>query len=186
MRRRAAFRTDPNTASAAQSDDSTRLHGWLLVVVRAVVFAAVAFTLAIYALALPGFVPRMSVPCNDALNSCLITPEQVAPLAQLGITPYGLAVAVAIISCLAVVLVASVAALLLWRRSDDWMALLVAVTLILMPAVFTPVMQGLPTSLQWLGQLYGTVTFISLYLLIGLFPNGRFVPRWLWGRSYSR
>ncbi len=180
MRRRAAFRTDPNTVYAAQSDDSTRLHGWLLVVVRAVVFAAVAFTVAIYALALPGFVPRMSVPCNDAVNSCLITPEQVAPLAQLGITPYGLAVAVAIISCLAVVLVASVAALLLWRRSDDWMALLVALTLILMPAVFTPIGQGLPASWQGVGQIFSTASFTSLFLLMGLFPSGRFVPRWLW------
>src|SRR5262249_16137921 len=69
---------------------------------------------------------------------------------------------------------------LLWRRSDDWMALLVALTLILMPAVFTPVMQGLPSGLQWLGQLFGEASFISLYLLIGLFPNGRFLPRWVW------
>jgi len=182
MRRQAALQADSGADAAAthaapRSDDATHLSGRRLVVVRVGAFVIVALTLAIYALALPGFVPRMSVPCNDALNSCLITPEQVAPLAEVGITPYGLAVAVAIISCLAVVLVASVAALLLWRRSDDWMALLVALTLILMPAVFTPVMQGLPASFQWLGQLYGTVTFISLYLLIGLFPNGRFVPR---------
>ncbi len=126
------------------SDDVTRLRGRTLVVLRTAVFAVVALTLAIYALALPGFVSRMSIPCEDALNSCLITPDQVAPLAQLGITPHGLAIAVAVFSCLAVLLVTTVAALLLWRRSDDWMALLVALSLVLMPAVFTPIGQGLP------------------------------------------
>src|SRR5690242_8305589 len=180
MRRQAALHTDPNTAYAAPSDDSTRLHGWPLVIVRAVIFAAVAITLAIYALALPGFVPRMSAPCHNAPNSCLILPEQVAPLAKLSITPHGLAVAVVVVSYLAILLVCSVAAVLLWRRSDDWMALLVAVTLILMPAVFTPVGQGLPASWQGLGQIFSTASFTSLFLLMGLFPSGRFVPRWLW------
>jgi hypothetical protein len=122
----------------------------------------------------------MSIPCEDALNSCIISPQQVDPLARLGITPGALAIATAIFSYLSILLVCAVAAVLLWRRSDDWMALLVALTLILMPAVFTPVMQGLPASLQWLGQAYGTAAFVSLYLLIGLFPNGRFVPRWVW------
>ncbi|HEY7342031.1 MAG TPA: hypothetical protein VH591_14220 [Ktedonobacterales bacterium] len=166
--------------TAPRSDDATRLSGRRLVVVRAGVFAIVALTLAIYALALPGLVPHMSIPCEDAVNSCIISPQQVVPLARLGITPGALAVAAAIISYLSILLVCAVAAVLLWRRSDDWMALLVALTLILMPAVFTPVMQGLPASLQWLGHAYGTAAFVSLYLLIGLFPNGRFVPRWVW------
>src|SRR5262249_26790545 len=123
---------------------------------------------------------HMSIPCEDSLNSCIIAPQQVAPLARLGITPVALAIATAILSYLSILLVGAVAAVLLWRRSDDWMALLVALTLILMPAVFTPVIQGLPSGLQWLGQLFGEASFISLYLLIGLFPNGRFVPRWVW------
>jgi hypothetical protein len=180
MRRRAAFRADPNTTYAAQSDDSTRLHGRLLVVVRVGAFAIVALTLATYALAIPGLVPHISIACEDSLNSCIISPQQVGPLARLGITPNALAIATAILSYLSILLVCMVAAVLLWRRSDDWMALLVALTLVLMPAAFTPVMQGLPTSLQGLGQAYGTATFLSLSLLIGLFPNGRFVPRWVW------
>ncbi len=164
MNRRATLQMHTDIPPAPPSDDSTRLHGWLLVVVRAAVFAVVALTLVVYAVALPGFVPRMSIPCNDAVNVCLITPEQVAPLARLGITPYGLAVAVVILSCVAILLVASVAAVLLWRRSDDWMALLVALTLILMPAVFTPIGQGLPANWQGVGQIYSTATFI--YALI--------------------
>lgn len=180
MNRRIARQTQTDIPHRAPSDDSTRLSGRRLVVVRTGAFAIVALTLVIYALALPGLVPHMSIPCADTLYSCIISPQQVAPLARLSITPGALALATAILSCLSILLVCAVAAILLWRRSDDWMALLVALTLILMPAAFTPVMQGLPASLQWLGQGYGTATFISLSLLIGLFPNGRFVPRWVW------
>jgi hypothetical protein len=104
----------------------------------------------------------------------------VAPLARLGITPHALAGGVELLSCLAILLVAAVAALLLWRRSDDWMALLVALTLILMTAVFTPIGQGLPPAWQWLGQVFSLASFTALFLLMSLFPSGRFVPRWLW------
>jgi hypothetical protein len=165
---------------AAPADDSTRLGGWLLVAARTAVFAIVSLTLIVYALALPSLVTAIATPCADAPNSCSIDIQQVATLAKLSITPHGLAVAVAILTCLAILLVTGVAAMLLWRRSDDWMALLVAVTLILMPAVFTPIGHGLPASLQWLGDVYSLATFLTLFLLAGIFPNGRFVPRWLW------
>jgi hypothetical protein len=185
MRRQAALQADSGasgvaTHTAPRSDDATRLSGRRLVVVRAGTFAIVALTLATYALALPGLVPRLSIPCEDALNSCIISPQQVDPLARLGITPGALALATAIFSYLSILLVCAVAAVLLWRRSDDWMALLVAVTLILMPAVFTPIGHGLPTGWQGLGNLYTLATFLTLFLLAGIFPNGRFVPRWLW------
>ena len=174
----------PATLQASQqvapAGETTRLQGPRLVVVRTAAFALVALTLLVYALALPGLAPRLATPCADAVNECIITPQQIAPLARLNITPDGLALAVTLLSCLAILLVAAVAAVLLWRRSDDWMALLAAVTLILMPAVLTPIMNGLPTGLRWLGHPYGQAAFLALYLLIGLFPSGRFVPRWLW------
>ena len=161
------------------ADDATRLRGRPLVAIRTLAFALVTLTLAMYALALPGLTPRLATPCND-LDRCIIAPEQIAPLARLGITPDALAVGVSALSCLAILLVLSVAGVLLWRRSDDWMALLVAVTLILMPAVLTPISNGLPASIQGISHFYGQAAFLALYLLIGLFPSGRFVPRWIW------
>jgi hypothetical protein len=77
---------------------------------------------------------------------------------------------------------AGVGMVIFWRRSDNWMALLTSLCLILFgtfslndgpkaladhyPAV------GLPVHLL---QLFGTV---SLAFFLYLFPNGRFVPRW--------
>ena len=180
MDRPVTLQASQASQTSAPAGETTRLQGPRLVIVRTAAFALVALTLIVYALALPGLAPRLATPCADAVNECMITPQQIAPLARLNITPDGLALAVTLLSCLAILLVAAVASVLLWRRSDDWMALLAAVTLILMPAVLTPIMNGLPTGLQWLGHLYGQAAFLALYLLIGLFPSGRFVPRWLW------
>jgi hypothetical protein len=110
----------------------------------------------------------------------VISAQQVAPLARLGLTPHTLAVAAAALSTMAILLVYGVATLLLWRRSDDWVALLAAITLVLMPATFTPTLNGLPSGLNWLSEPYSMAASGALYLLMGLFPSGRFVPRWLW------
>jgi hypothetical protein len=77
---------------------------------------------------------------------------------------------------------AGVGVVIFWRRSDNWMALLTSLCLILFgtfslndgpkamadhyPALWLPV---------HLLQLFGTV---SLAFFLYLFPNGRFVPRW--------
>jgi hypothetical protein len=164
----------------APPNQETRLCGWRLLVVRGLIFSVIGFTLALYLLALPGLYPRLSVPCTDELAQCLYFPEQVAPLAKLGLTPGSLIVIVMVVSYASILLVGGVAALLILRRSDDWMALFLALTLVLMPANFTPVLDGLPHALLGFGQLYANASFLALYLLIGLFPSGRFVPRWLW------
>jgi hypothetical protein len=145
-----------------------------------VVFTIIACTVIVGLLALPGLVSLLAVPCADVVNRCLITPAQVAPLAKLDITPSALAVGVVGLTCLSVLLVNGVAAVLLWRRSDDWMALLVVLTLVLLPTSFTPGLRSLTGVWQAVAQALSVVGFLLFIVLLGLFPSGRFVPRWLW------
>jgi hypothetical protein len=168
-----------DNADIAPVDSPTRIQGMRLVAARAAVFAVIAVAAALYVFALPGLMTRLATPCSDPLNSCIIAPEQVAPLARLGVTPHTLAVVVTVVTYMAILLVAGVTAVLFLRRSDDWMALLVGLTLFIMPMVFTPVGQGFLASWNAIGQIMVVVSFTSLYLLIALFPNGRFVPRWI-------
>jgi hypothetical protein len=158
----------------------TRLRGWRLVVARTVVFATIGVTVVVGLLALPGLVSLLATPCVDAPNTCVIAPQQVMPLAKLGITPHALALGFVGLTCLSVLLVDGVAAVLIWRRSDDWMVLLVALTLVLLPTTFTPGLQGLTGVWQVAAQALSIAGLFSLILLVGLFPNGRFAPRWLW------
>lgn len=155
-----------------------RVSRWWLALARIVVLAVIVVTvgLGVYALALwPGF----TAPCEDALNSCLMTPEQVAPLSRLGMTPAGLTFAVVLLNCVVIGLINSVAGLLLWRRSNDAMALLVAMTLVLLPAFFTPMYMPLTGAWHALAELINRLGGISFVLLLGLFPSGRFAPWWV-------
>ena len=164
----------------SRADEATRLRGWRLIVMRASIFALVALALAVYVLALPSLPSRLAISCDNIPNDCLITPQQVTSLARLGITPAGVALIFTALTCLAILLVVLVVAVLLWRRSNDWMALFVAATLILMPSVYTPIVLALPREWQLSGQLLNLAGLLAIYLLMGLFPSGRFMPRWIW------
>jgi hypothetical protein len=75
-----------------------------------------------------------------------------------------------------------VGAILFWRKSDDWMVLLVALMLISVGAD-NVTNTLLYSSSFWRIPEHGLYLIVSLTLLytFALFPNGRFVPRWsLW------
>ena len=74
-----------------------------------------------------------------------------------------------------------VAVLIFWRRSNDWMAMLVSVALVSFGTSWTDVPDSLVTANpEW--RFAGTFLFAlgltTLFLLFYLFPDGRFVPRW--------
>jgi hypothetical protein len=165
------------------TNSNTRLHGRPLFVARFLVFTALAVTTILFVLALPESLTSLATPCADPENQCLFAPAQVAPLTRLGITPFALAVAAVALSCLVLLLVDGVAAVLIWRRSNDAMALLVALTLVLAPMDFTPFLHVLSSRtgvLQVPAVILSAASSLTLLLLVVLFPSGRFVPRWLW------
>jgi hypothetical protein len=104
----------------------------------------------------------------------------VAPLARLGLPPVSVAVVVVVLSYLTLLLVDVVAAVLLLRHSNDWMALLVALMLLLLPLPFTPVLHWLSGGWEAFVQACGISGWAVFVLVLALFPSGRFVPRWLW------
>jgi hypothetical protein len=75
----------------------------------------------------------------------------------------------------------AVAALIFWRRSDEPMALFVAMLLVLLGATFSgslEAMGGLGPIWRWFGIVLSAVSLASVFLFFYLFPDGRFVPRW--------
>jgi hypothetical protein len=78
----------------------------------------------------------------------------------------------------------TLALILFWRRSNDWMVLLVSLFLVAYPILNlgTTTTQTIDlTSPAWISiqilTLPGTFIFYATFLL---FPSGRFVPRWTW------
>jgi signal transduction histidine kinase len=78
----------------------------------------------------------------------------------------------------------AVGLVIFWRRSDDWMALFVALLLVMAGTTFSPtpyVLTGVLGLISPVGVLIACVqalTWSSMALFFALFPNGRFVPGW--------
>lgn len=75
----------------------------------------------------------------------------------------------------------AVAAIMFWRRSDEPMALFVAVLLSLLGATFSGSIGALGDLIPFWERLNGilnALSFAFVFLFFYLFPDGRFVPRW--------
>jgi len=73
--------------------------------------------------------------------------------------------------------------LLFWRKSDNRMALFVALMFVLFGTTFASDIKGsellfLPSVGDWLINLLESLALALLLVFFYLFPNGRFVPRW--------
>jgi hypothetical protein len=172
----------------SKSDAPTRLHGRRLLLARLVWFVVVAFTVVLFVLTIPLQVAEAQRICtspvvNDCFNLGQLTPQLVQELEQMGLSLGFYAGYVTIVQVAFPLLFLAVGALIFWFKSDDWMALLVSLMLV----VF-----GLADSAntsRLLPLAYPSLTFPILLLqflgvgllmfFIFLFPDGRLVPRWI-------
>ena len=76
----------------------------------------------------------------------------------------------------------ALAVVIFWQRSDDWIALILSATLAILGAVaFSPANSILYTIYPaWspVIELWEIAAYMALFLLLLIFPDGRFVPRW--------
>jgi hypothetical protein len=160
---------------------TTRLDGRRLALARvawAIVFVGM---LASFAFGIPAYLASLSRACPDV---CSFTEPQAAALASVGITLDTFAWISMTLACIIVLISTTLALILFWRRSNDWMVLLVSLFLVAYPILNlgTTTTQTIDlTSPAWISiqilTLPGTFIFYATFLL---FPSGRFVPRWTW------
>jgi len=75
---------------------------------------------------------------------------------------------------------AAVGLLLFWRRANDRMAYCASFALMLLPFAYAPLTLGtLPSAWQWIIPLVAMLGNASLIMCGYLFPDGRFLPRWI-------
>jgi signal transduction histidine kinase len=168
----------------SHSTENTRLHGRWLVLARVVWVALVVFALSTFVLSLPAYVAQLQTVCAGV--TCVysygrLTPGTAHALQNLGLSIGGYAVSILALITASTLVSFGVAGLIFWRRSDDWMAMLVSLFLVTFGANFSA--QGLLAANQqtaWVVPLtiLTVLGYISLCLLLYLFPDGQFVPRW--------
>src|SRR5258708_6000202 len=112
-----------------RGERDTRLHGRRLFLARVLWGVIAIFELGVFVDGLFGNVPQLQIICTSSCTSQQLSAAGVSTLQHIGpsLGDYvAFSLAVIIISTL---LSYGIAALLVWRRSDDWMALLVSLML---------------------------------------------------------
>jgi hypothetical protein len=144
-----------------------------------------ALALGLFVVTLPTYIAYLLRLCAPA--SCIYGQLPVGSLQalhSLGLSLSTYAVMFVTLLIISAILCVTVAALILWRKSDNWSALLVAFVLVVLGIGTTTtdasVLQHLlgPGQAVFLANFINFLGAISLPLLFSLFPNGRFVPRW--------
>jgi hypothetical protein len=168
---------------AAQPDAAqTRLQGHQLILVRVVWVVVALLVLGLFVIAIPTRYNELQHLCIQGnCNELQLSPGDLPALRQLGLslnfyTIYNLPLEVGytLVSFL-------IAAIILWRRSDDWMALFVSLTLLTFGATLPPVIEALARANPvWHFPALFVQELAPLFLgtFFYLFPDGRFVPRW--------
>lgn len=160
----------------------TRLRGhWRLIVLAFWVALALPL-LSSFVAGLFLYTDQLSTLCYGVGWDCAsgqLTPEQTHALEDYGLSLDIYVTVVVTLTASLTMVWYTVALVIAWRKSDDWMALLVALMLLSF-GVFINVNPAAPNSpLSQAGATFTTIAaFILLLLVCTLFPDGRFVPHW--------
>jgi hypothetical protein len=128
------------------------------------------------------YIAQLQTPCarpECANQTAALTPGQIEALKGIGLSTgeyagYTLALTLAtVLVCLVV------STLIIWRRSDDLMALIVAFFLVTLgPVIATSVVLVSHSPWQAPNECVNFLTNALALLVFSLFPSGRFVPGW--------
>lgn len=151
----------------------TRLTGRWLILPRGVWIGVVALALGLY---------LWSIPVQLAHSSDQISSAGLEQLQQAGLSLGFYAGYLTALTAIFVLVFSIVGAVIFWRKSDDWMGLFASLTLVLVGITNNSVLAPIGTYYPPLIFLVQFVTFLGgtcVFLTFCLFPDGRFVPRWI-------
>src|SRR5260370_28311925 len=139
------------STESREQHNSARLHARWLLLARVGWGALVALTLAIFFASIPVYVALLQTPCAE--TACAygfrLTPSQAVALKGIGLSLGAYAAYMIALTLASVVICLVVSTLIIWRRSDDRMALLVALLLVTLgPIIATSTVPTSPSPWQ--------------------------------------
>ena len=143
----------------------TVLRGRALPAARAAWVALVVTVLALFVTGIPA----------SYRTARVLRPETVAGLQHLGVPTGFPAAYLTILDTVTMLGFAGIAVLVFARRSDDWIAMLMALTLVLTAMLYTAPAFEAPAPVPLVAMLCALGEICQL-AVIYLFPSGRFVP----------
>ncbi len=169
-------------SSDQQSAANARLHGGRLVFARICWLILAAPAVPIFVTGLPLYFANLQVACNSySCNYGQLRLQSAQLLQNLGISLSAYALLALVLTIAITMVWFIVAGVIFWRKSDDWIALLVSLALILFASA-----GGFNSGLVWSGPTWNSLAsiyflsgVIALLLVFLLFPDGRFAPHWM-------
>lgn len=164
------------TIVSSDSSEGTILHGKRLFLARMIWVAIMASAVLIYSLSIPLRIAQLS-----QIGVGGVTADQAVALKSIGISVVFRAAYFVAIELFVSLLFISIAVFIFWRKSNDWVVILISIlfisyitTEITLPSPLedsSKTWSNLINFLQAIGEVLSLVVFY-------IFPNGRFVPRW--------
>ena len=158
----------------------TRLHGRRLILGRVVWVAVITLIVALFLATLPAYYTLLQTVCTGAMCGAVQpTPDSAQAMQKLGLSIGAYATFILALTLSLAFLCFTVSAVIFWRKSDDWMALLVALT-VATTVTLSGSVYGTGMNSAWgvLAMVFNVLTSGLYVLVLLLFPDGRFVPRW--------
>ncbi len=170
-----------------RSETERRWHGYRLVLVRLVCLSLYVLSVGLFVASIPSYIAHLHLLCTGTAAACTtsgqLTPGDVRRLHELGLSRDFYATYTIVLVSMFALGYWLVAALLFWRKSDDRLALLAAVSLALVPIVFNAgLINTLPSPWWSLSHVLSVLGFLCIVLFGYVFPSGHFVPsftRWV-------
>ena len=158
---------------------ATALRGRWLVLARVGWAALVVFTLTIFFASLPVYLEQLQTICiGPACSYLQPSPEQVGTLKGIGLSTGDYAVYTLTLTLAIMVVCLVISTLIVWRKSDDRMAMLVAFMLVTFGPIFVTATVPESSPLQVPNECLYFLALSLVALVFLLFPTGQFVPRW--------
>jgi len=166
------------------SKASTHLQGSWLVLARIVWLVVALFTLIMVFGSFPAYFVKLHTLCEGAAcDYGQLTLAGRGALHALGLSLDSYAIGGLAFAVIWTVVWATVGLVIFWRKSDDWMALMVALWLVLGSQGFiTRTLEQSQSAWQIPSKVSLYLTAVLFAFFMALFPSGRFVPsftRWL-------
>ena len=159
---------------------NTRLSGFRLILARVVWITVVTLAVALALAMLPAYYTLLQTICTGATCAILQpTLDSAQGLQKFGISLGTYATITLVLTLISMFLGIAIGVVIFWYKSDDWMALLVALGVVMLGALYiTYALQGSHSAWQPLAIASTVLSNGAFFLVCTLFPNGRFVPRW--------
>ena len=164
-------------------DREATLRGRRLLAARVLWLAGAILVVSLYIAALPYDLQELQRVCSgdDCRVDVQLTGPDALALEDMGLSIGFYAGFFLTIEVLILIVFAVFAGVIFWRRSNDWMALFISLTLLLqgltLPAIMEQVEEQVP-ALELVIDFLGHLGLAAIAILFFVFPDGRFVPRW--------